>query len=153
MAASDNMSNEQFYGPYLYHGSPKKFRVGEVIRTPKEINPDEETYATEDVLYAGDFAVGEGAVHKVVPVDWNEIQPFDAGNDPPELMGHPEPKHRHGTEYYNFSTNKGYKVIGHSNFSPPRDLQWNDDENDPQGGRWTSGGKRWHRPVRGSGQD
>lgn len=149
MAASEHMSKEQFYGPYLYHGSDKKFNVGEVIKTPKEINPDEKTYATEDILYAGDF----GHVHKVVPVDWDEIEPFEMGVDNPEYMGHPEPEHRHGTEYSNFSSRKGYEVIGHSNMQWPQELEFHENENSPQGGHWTSRGKRWHRPVRGSGQD
>lgn len=149
MASWEHMSKEQFYGPYLYHGSPKKFNVGEVIKTPKEINPDEETYATEDVLYANDF----GHVHKVVPVDWEEAERFDMGSDIEELQAHPEPAHRHGDSYWNFASKKGFKVIGHSNLVTPTDLAFNEDPDSPTGGEWTSGGKRWYRPVRGSGKD
>jgi len=143
------MSKEQFYGPYLYHGSSKKFPVGDIIKTPVEINPDDATYATEDIVYAGGF----GHIHKVVPTDWEEAEPFEPGNDPEELQAHPEPPHRHGDVYWNFASNKGFRVIGHSNFVTPTDLSFNPDPDSPTGGEWTSGGKRWHRPVRGSGQD
>ena len=101
--------NEELFGPYLYHGSPNKIPVGGSV-TPQydERGSNDYVHATEDITYASDF--GEH-VHKVVPHDWSEIEPWEHDEDTDAFPDLIKPD---GSVMQSFDSKKGFKVIGYA---------------------------------------
>jgi hypothetical protein len=111
MARKRTHFNEELFGPYLYHGSTTKIPVGESI-VPQPGHEDQ-VHATEDITYASDFGKH---VHKVVPHDWSEIEPWD--HDDPDNPSEDLIK-SNGELMQSFDSKKGFKVIGHT-----KPLKW-----------------------------
>ena len=92
----------------LYHGSPNKIPVGEsVVPQYDERGNNDYVHATEDITYASDF--GEH-VHKVVPHDWSEIEPWEHDEDTDAFPDLIKPD---GSVMQSFDSKKGFKVIGY----------------------------------------
>jgi hypothetical protein len=105
MARNYSHVNEELFGPYLYHGSEVKIPVGGSVFPQGDAT---DVHATEDITYASDFGK---YVHKVVPHDWSEIEPWDHDDpdNPSEDLIKPN-----GELMQSFDSKKGFKVIGYA---------------------------------------
>jgi len=68
----------------LYHGSPYFIEVGEIIKSGIEINQGdshEEVYSTNDIDLAYQYALEDGYIYEVEPIDIIDNDVFGYGEN------------------------------------------------------------------------